>query len=138
MKKAEYFSASVKRPAESEHDQSPQRKRVKLDGGADVYGNTQPKASTSKAALIEAPPKKKPTSSARENGPKPQKSQETPLAKLASNSGISAAAPRTQKEKEEDAYITYLESKLGYGKSKGKKARHDDGLDGEYHVTCCL
>ncbi|KAK7050892.1 suppressor of glycerol defect [Paramarasmius palmivorus] len=136
LKKAEYFSASVKRPAESEHDQLPQRKRVKLDGGADVYGNTQPKASTSKAALIEAPPpKKKPSSSARDNVPKPQKSQETPLAKLASNSGLSATAARTQKEKEEDAYITYLESKLGYGKSKGKKARHDDGLDDLFDFT---
>jgi len=35
---------------------------------------------------------------------------------------------RTQKEKEEDAYIEYLESKLGY--KKGKSIKYDDGLDG--------
>lgn len=44
------------------------------------------------------------------------------------------ARVRTQKEKEEDAYIAYLESKLGYGKGSKKKmsAADDDGLDGMF------
>lgn len=43
--------------------------------------------------------------------------------------------PRTQKENEEDAYITYLESKLGLKKGNSRNTKHgagmdEDGLDG--------
>lgn len=66
--------------------------------------------------------------------PKPK---QTALEKLVDgpNSGpvSSTSAPRTRKEKEEDEYIAYLESKLGYPKGGSKKKTKDeDGLDGKH------
>ena len=42
---------------------------------------------------------------------------------------VSTKTPRSQTELDEDAYIAYLESKLGY--SKGKRSKADDELDGK-------
>lgn len=65
--------------------------------------------------------------------PKPAKikPKKTALEKLLGGSDPTPApvGPRSQKEKEEDAYIAYLEAKLGYGGKKTKK-REEDGLDG--------
>ncbi|ESK94709.1 mif4g ma4 domain-containing protein [Moniliophthora roreri MCA 2997] len=133
QKKAEYFSTSTKRPAPSGDDEFPQRKRVKLDGGADVYGN-QPKASTSKTAIIDTlTTTSRPVSSVPEE--KSQKASKTPLAKHVPKSSSFTATPRIQKEEEEDAYIAYLEGKLGYGKKKGKQPRYNDGLDDLFDFT---
>lgn len=44
--------------------------------------------------------------------------------------------PRTQAERDEDAYIAHLEAKLGMGKrsKKGGEAFEDDGLDGKLRL----
>ncbi|KAF7312428.1 MIF4G/MA4-domain-containing protein [Mycena indigotica] len=46
----------------------------------------------------------------------------------------SSHVPKSQKEKEEDAYIAYLEGKLGYDKKK-KGKKEDDGLDDLFDFT---
>jgi nucleolar MIF4G domain-containing protein 1 len=65
--------------------------------------------------------------------PKPKTKAKTALQKLVtpSEAGQFSASSRSQKEREDDAYIAYLENKLGYGKGgKSKKqAEEDDGLD---------
>jgi hypothetical protein len=40
---------------------------------------------------------------------------------------------KSQRDKDEDAYIAYLESKLGY--KPGHKSSVDDGLDGAQSLT---
>ncbi|KAG6856902.1 hypothetical protein H0H87_012483 [Tephrocybe sp. NHM501043] len=119
--KAEYFSAGQvhnKRRAEEDHEQSPQRKKAKRD---------QPNVAVTLApSLKHKSPKAvaKPTIDAK---PLPTK-KTTALEKLATKS----SAPRIpdRKADEEDAYISYLEAKLGYTKGeKRKKPSDDDGLD---------
>lgn len=49
--------------------------------------------------------------------------------------------PRGRVEEEEDAYIAYLEKRLGYSKQKQKKqsSLEEDGLDGEFgYCLLCL
>jgi nucleolar MIF4G domain-containing protein 1 len=63
--------------------------------------------------------------------PKTPSEVKRPVNKTALEKLISKSNPnsrRTQREKEEDAYIKYLETKLGY--KNGKSAKVDDGLDG--------
>lgn len=96
-----------KRPADHDHSDSPKRKRVKT--------NSVPVAPT--------------------KSPKPSKQSDVkkaPLEKHATSKPL--LTPRSQREKEDDAYISYLEGKLGLsGKAKGKKkAIENDGLDGTY------
>ena len=59
---------------------------------------------------------------------KPKTKSKTALERLVSRgeTGL-ASSSRSQKEREDDAYIAYLEAKLGKGK-KGEE--EDDGLDG--------
>jgi hypothetical protein len=123
--------AAIKRPIEKEHAGAPKRKKVKF---------AEPEAS----AL------KKP--STKENAPdssqlkhKPKKKEPTALEKLAARAGASSSfgaalpkfkGPRTQQEKHEDAYIEYLESKLGWNKAGARTGRYgkgleEDGLNGE-------
>ncbi|KAF8907299.1 hypothetical protein CPB84DRAFT_1844000 [Gymnopilus junonius] len=112
QRKATYFlhtSDNKKRPAEEEHSQSPQRKKSRLDNF--------------------------------ENCPHPFIVCSNPSAKRTKPSTKSATSDKLQKvspvpkvkpvaEEEEDAYIAYLESKLGVGKAKKKlKGLDDDGLD---------
>jgi hypothetical protein len=67
----------------------------------------------------------------------------TALGKLVSPSLLSSNTsnqlpPKSQREKEEDEYIAYLESKLGYGKTgKRKVVSEDDGLDGMSVFSSC-
>ncbi|KAJ7593311.1 hypothetical protein C8J56DRAFT_495127 [Mycena floridula] len=85
----------------------------------------------------ESPTRKKvkldpePVLSAPVQPPKPKKAPAKPA----------LSAPRLakppEKPTEEDAYITYLESKLGYSKGKGKKTE-DDGLDDLLDFTSSL
>ncbi|KAJ6513111.1 hypothetical protein C8R45DRAFT_857463 [Mycena sanguinolenta] len=129
QRKAEFFSASYKRTAEQEHADSPQRKKVKLTPREAVSQPTQ---------SIQTPPIPVPvddlTAPEPAKPPKPDKTTSKPkttaLEKLArrSNPAPASLLPRSQKEKEEDAYIAYLEAKLGYGGGK-KKKKENDGLD---------
>ncbi|KAG5646977.1 hypothetical protein DXG03_001700 [Asterophora parasitica] len=131
--KAEYFSSGAahsKRPAEDDHDhaESPKRKKVKHDGA--LPSNTV--LSTTVSAFLDTIPQKfsKPAPPpAKALVPETKKKAPTALEKLASKS---TAAPRNSDRRgdEEDAYISYLEAKLGYAKGgKKKTSAEDDGLD---------
>ncbi|KAJ3878247.1 hypothetical protein F5051DRAFT_488805 [Lentinula edodes] len=124
-RKAEFFSNhNLKRPAAPAAD-SPPKKKVKFSVDVPQKPASLPKASTSKL---------KNKVSLESNGRDEAKAapKATALEKLGSkqSKSLSLTTPiRTQQEKKEDAYIAYLEAKLGY--SKGKKAKRlDDGLDG--------
>lgn len=59
----------------------------------------------------------------------------TPLQKLADDSIEYSSLPITREEDKEDAYIRYLEGKLGWKKDGAKTSTYglglaDDGLDG--------
>ncbi|KAJ4494884.1 hypothetical protein C8J55DRAFT_466030 [Lentinula edodes] len=123
-RKAEFFSNhNLKRSAASAAD-SPPKKKVKFSVDVPQKPASLPKASTSKL---------KNKVSFESNGRDQAKAapKATALEKLGSkqSKSLSLTTPiRTQQEKKEDAYIAYLEAKLGY--SKGKKAKRlDDGLD---------
>lgn len=123
----------MKRPAETDHSQSPKRKKVKFAADA----GPEPRA-----------PAKENSASGSGKAAKPalKKKQPTALEKLAaraegsssrsfSSSVPSRKGPRSQQEKEEDAYIAYMEKKLGWnkgGERTGKygKGLEEDGLDG--------
>jgi len=69
------------------------------------------------------------------SNPKPKK--KTPLQKLVGSSSDYSGLPKTQGEDKEDAYIHYLEGKLGWKKYGAKTSAYgsglaDDGLDGLY------
>ncbi|KAJ3808183.1 hypothetical protein F5876DRAFT_90169 [Lentinula aff. lateritia] len=125
-RKAEFFSNhSLKRPAAPAAD-SPPKKKVKLSVDVPQKPASLPKPSTSKL---------KNKVSFEPNGRDEAKAapKATALEELGSkqSKSVSLETPiRTQQETKEDAYIAYLEAKLGY--SKGKKAKRlDDGLDDE-------
>ncbi|KAJ4500804.1 hypothetical protein C8R41DRAFT_355219 [Lentinula lateritia] len=123
-RKAEFFSNhNLKRPAAPAAD-SPPKKKVKFSVDVPQKPASFPKASTSKSKN-----KVSFESNGRDQAKAPPKA--TALEKLGSkqSKSLSLTTPiRTQQEKKEDAYIAYLEAKLGY--SKGKKAKRlDDGLD---------
>lgn len=122
----------MKRSANSEHGESPKRKKVKF--------------------AVEEKPAAKPSikeyatpGSSKASKPKTKKKEPTALEKLAartdsSSARLTSAAPawkaRSKQEKDEDAYIEYLESKLGWNNggsrtNKYGKGLNDDGLDGE-------
>ncbi|KAJ6508008.1 hypothetical protein C8R47DRAFT_1036862 [Mycena vitilis] len=132
QRKAEFFSApqTGKRVADEEHTDSPQRKKAKLTTA--VKQPTVPVTVPSKptpATTTRAEPVK-PT--------KPAKPKKTALEKLVGRSdpAPTSLGPRSRKDKEEDAYIAYLESKLGYSKKKNK--REDDGLDDLFDLASSL
>jgi nucleolar MIF4G domain-containing protein 1 len=134
-RKAEFFSAasnlnSGKRSADGEHVESPKRKKVKV-------ANPEPVASKNSGVESVGVKLQVPSSQVSEELRTKSKSKTKPktaLQKLATRSetGRYSTSSRSQKEQEDDAYIAYLESKLGYGKGgKAKKqAEEDDGLDG--------
>ncbi|KAG6853988.1 hypothetical protein C0991_011851 [Blastosporella zonata] len=115
--KAEYFSsgANNKRRAEEDLEESPRRKKAKHD---------QPN--------VALEPKRDPLKAVAKPTPDPERQRiikKTPLEKLATKK---LQAPRIpdRKADEDDAYISYLEAKLGYSKgSKRKKSAEEDGLD---------
>jgi nucleolar MIF4G domain-containing protein 1 len=100
----------VKRVAAPEPAPSPPRKKARLSDP------TPPKATT-----------------ARPSEPKSTKSvarpPKTALAKLAERPQKAAPPPRSDREKQEDAYIAYLEGKLGWKKGKEKTKSYGSGLD---------
>lgn len=127
------MTAGTKRPAEKEHAGSPQRKKVKFVGDTKVDAK---KPSTKENASSTS---RTPSSDAK---PKSKKKEPTALEKLAARTAgpsFSGATPlrkgRSQQEKHEDAYIEYLESKLGWNKAGSRtnkygKGLEEDGLDG--------
>ncbi|KAF9050784.1 hypothetical protein BDZ89DRAFT_977686 [Hymenopellis radicata] len=100
QRKAQFF-AGTKRLVDDEHEEAPKPKKVKLD-----LPKPTP-AATTKVPSNDQRKAKKPSA----------------LEKLASGSRL----PPTQRETDDDRYIAYLESKLGYGKGK-KIADDEDGL----------
>jgi len=67
----------------------------------------------------------------------PKSKKETPLQNLVGNSSDHSGLPATQEEDKEDAYIRYLEGKLGWKKNGTKTSAYgsglaDDGLDGTH------
>ncbi|KAJ7274276.1 MIF4G/MA4 domain-containing protein [Mycena haematopus] len=128
QRKAEFFSASHKRAADEEHAESPQRKKVKLATREPVSKPAPSIQTLSTPARVNDLTTREPVK-ARKLAKTKSKPKTTALEKLVgrSNSTPASLGPRSQKEKEEDAYIAYLEAKLGYGGKKNK--REDDGLD---------
>lgn len=125
-RRAVHFSTTpvaVKRKTEEEHVDVPDSKRKKTVRFAD---SSPPLKESHQEQVSDA---RKSTKS---------KSKHTALEKLASQStrtapNIVSRIPRTREEAEEDAYIAYLEAKLGYAKeSKRRKGEEADGLDGGY------
>ena len=96
-----------KRPAQKEHEDVPVAKKPR----------------------VSAPPDAK--------APNPKPKKKTPLEKFVRNSSGSSGLPKIQEEDKEDAYIRYLEGKLGWKKNGTKTSAYgsglaDDGLDGMY------
>ena len=101
-------SVQEKRPAQKEHEDAPVAKKPR----------------------VTAPPPE-----AKASNPRPKR--KTPLQKLVGNSSGYSNLLKTQGEDKEDAYIRYLEGKLGWEKNGAKTGAYgsglaDDGLDGLY------
>ena len=129
QRKADHYSHAahpVKRKTEEEHVDSPQRKRVKIS----QESVSHPPASKSVTKVLSR--HRTQESHTTESVPK-QKLKTTALERLVNKSSgkprnIASKDPRTREEEDEDAYITYLESKLGY--AGGGSRRKDDDMDG--------
>ncbi|KAF5382190.1 hypothetical protein D9615_004440 [Tricholomella constricta] len=124
--KAEYFSSSSaqgKRTAEEDHTESPKRKKVKHN----VSGPPNAAAAISHPTV--AGMSSKPPPSTKPPIAEQKKKSQTRLEKLASKPDALRIPDR--KGDKEDAYIAYLEAKLGYAAKSGKKKKsaEDDGLD---------
>jgi nucleolar MIF4G domain-containing protein 1 len=116
--KAHYFSnehksskLNIKRNAEGEHSESPNPKKARIEQvRPQSVGNEKPEArnSTKSSKSVKSPEDEPFVSS-------PNKTLPKATSKL---------------EEEDEAYIAYLESKLGMGKTGKKKSSKEDGLDG--------
>ncbi|KAJ4477246.1 hypothetical protein J3R30DRAFT_3734177 [Lentinula aciculospora] len=133
-RKAEFFfNNNLKRPVTTDNDSRP-KKKAKLSTDAPPKPALPPKVPNSQV---------KSKSSLESDGQNKTKAIQklTALEKLEvrNSKGLQLKTPviRTQQEMNEDAYIAYLEAKLGY--AKGKKAkRFDDGLDDLYDFADSL
>ena len=142
QRKAEHFSASYdygftrsgKRSAEENHADSPQRKKAKLNAPQSKHAPVPHPADT--------PPKRSADGDVQRPKGKLGKSK-TALQRLAEKAEAPRAPSklslqavlRTPQEEQEDAYIAYLERKLGWVKGGQRTARYgmdeeDDGLGG--------
>ncbi|KAI1797131.1 hypothetical protein LXA43DRAFT_397090 [Ganoderma leucocontextum] len=148
QRKAEYFSGAPvnklhnygKRQADADHADSPQRKRVKLESTQEQVALPtpadtvrQPKGDGTKTPSAKISKTNTPLEKLAERALAPKVSKRT--AKPAFD-----AILRTPQEKEEDAYIAYLERKLGWVKGGKRTARYgkaedEDGLDGKHVNT---
>ena len=118
-----------KRPASHDVADAPQRKKVKL--AAPEHAN-RPAPQPASVARVD-PPSNSPRHPSTKNKPHAP-TKKTALQKLAEGSNSetkSAPSRRTQREDEEDAYITYLESQLGWRKGGKKTTKYGAGLDEE-------
>ena len=122
-RRADHFSAIVgKHEIEEEHVDVPDSKRRKTVHFQDQVKSTPVK--NIRPAESREPIKSKPRPTALEKLAS-QCTRKTPKA--------ASRTPRTREEAEEDAYITYLEARLGYSKgSKRNQGDEADGLGGGY------
>jgi nucleolar MIF4G domain-containing protein 1 len=135
QRKADFFTSSrpqdTKRHAEDEHTDSPSRKRAKLEESVKRTEQEPPKQ---KVLLSKPSPEN--TIERRHKFKDVKPKLETPLEKLSRKTvNLPTKLPREQHEEHEDAYIAYLESKLGWKKSGSRTSKYgkgmeDDGLDG--------
>lgn len=133
QKKAAYFSVNnKKRLAEEEHHESPQRKKPRQASSAEprvaVFSKDISPAKAKESLVTQPPP-----------APvvKTHKLTKSKIMHAAERSSHPMAKGRI--DNEEDAYISYLESQLGYSKSgKKKRIADDDGLDGMNNDALCL
>jgi hypothetical protein len=105
----------AKRLANGEHTDTPRRKKLRV---------FKPRSKPLDKQAISRPAPKL------EGALKPITKTKTALDKLVLRTDpglIFSSSSRSQREREDDAYIGYLEAKL----RKGKKSTDDDGLDGE-------
>ncbi|RDB25941.1 Suppressor of glycerol defect protein 1 [Hypsizygus marmoreus] len=131
--KADFFShhpGRDKRSAEEEeHAESPKRKKARHD----ISTQSTDSRSTVHPKVIPNPPETKAQDSAEPSSARRVnvKKTRTPLERLVVKSNpLNPKASGTRREEEEDSYIAYLESKLGYAKDRKKqKKTEDDGLD---------
>ncbi len=140
QRKAQFFAAAPthkpqpndKRHAEEDHADSPQRKKAKL--------NTAESTAVPRAPALKSALKKEGTKVGATNKPKTAleklvERKEGPSSSRRQSKTLPGALPRTAQEEEEDAYIAYLERKLGYVKGSKRTGDYglgdeDDGLDG--------
>ena len=152
QRKAEYFSSAPpnkhnnhgKRQAEAEHADSPQRKKAKLETTRPPTSRTIPqptKAKSHEDVAAQSNAKSKKTKTALE---KLAERAEAPTASKWSLKPSVNAIPKTPQEEKEDAYIAYLERKLGWVKGGKRTAQYgkgeeEDGLDGKQvcHLLRC-
>lgn len=133
--KATYFSSSHtlntrKRGADEELVESPQPKKLKSHGSTTAVVPKKSKSLPARSVVQAMPPV-----------PIPKGTDAPPSIKASKPSAKGSALKKIKKkpvklkpppkEDKEDAFIAYLESKLGMDKKKGKKAaEEEDGLDG--------
>ncbi|KAJ3536451.1 hypothetical protein NM688_g6834 [Phlebia brevispora] len=144
QRKANFFAHTTtagKRHAEEEHIDSPTRKKVKLSSEAQRSPPSVKVAKNIAAAPSVAHREKTSVKGHEKHVSKPSEAssskpkRRTALQKLAERTGVpsshSAVLPkgRTQVETEEDAYIAYLEKKLGWSKGGKRTKQYGNGLD---------
>ncbi|KAJ3515422.1 hypothetical protein NLJ89_g1761 [Agrocybe chaxingu] len=126
QKKAAYFSYSRnarKRPAEEEHQESPQHKKPRQNAAPVNRPSTPPTTASSSKKSMEQ--KSVASSATQVSNSKPRSVEK----KLKTHT---VSYLKGRKEEEEDNYIAYLESKLGLvktGKRKKVAGVEEDGLD---------
>ncbi len=145
QRRAEYYSAVpvhklAKRRAEDDNAEFPQRKKTKLESVGTSASRPPPlKNSTSlpqQEQKIASAGKAMKTKSALEKLAELAEGAKVP--KQRSKPSLNAIL-RTSQDEEEDAYIAYLERKLGWVKGGKRtsvygKGDEDDGLDGAFHI----
>lgn len=138
-------SSIGKRGALQEHPDSPQSKKRKVSQPSEARSSATAKApsashvttfsrnSSLKEKLADVKGKKGDRSTTAERQASRSEKKSKTTARI--------VVPPTRKEDEDDVYIAYLESKLGYKKGVKKTARggqEDDGLDGTFQLACAL
>ena len=135
-RKAEFFAAPSlnpgKRSADVEHIESPKRKKIKVADPEPVQSSRcRVDSIGDKIKVSPSLPPSRPKA-ALKTKTEPRTTALEKLVTMRPEIRQGSSFPRSQTEREDDAYIAYLESKLGYskgGKAK-KQAKEDDGLDG--------
>ena len=130
-RRADQFSTravAVKRPRiEEDHVNVPDVKRRKTVHFADQVKDSTPPQKTRLSDAHKSKSKSKPTALERLAS---QSTREAPK--------VASRISRTREEAEEDAYIAYLEAKLGYSRGNGRrKGDEADGLGGAYMYLHC-
>jgi nucleolar MIF4G domain-containing protein 1 len=139
-RKADHFSktqtthSAGERKTEQEYVESPQRKRVKIS--RDSVSRPPATKSHHEPTTTKVSSRRRTEEPRNTESVSKQKLGTTALERLVNKSAAKARSlkdvpskgPRSREEEEEDAYIAYLESKLGY--SGGGSRRKDDDMDG--------